>query len=146
MNYEAKGEPPNSRAVKLFKTISSEDFGEQFDIKKILLGLKRHYYLIGICGVLFGIFVVFITYQMLKTYKAEAILVFNEDLRSAEEIPGGYSLVTPTLATSIDMIMTSKNLEGVKSILGLDLSLSEIAGMIDLPPSKLDSKLRRIEV
>jgi uncharacterized protein involved in exopolysaccharide biosynthesis len=149
MHNDGKNRAPeqfSNHRANLFKTVSSDEFGDQYDIKKILLGLRKHIPLIVTTTLVLGLLGIYTTYNLLKTYKAEAVLVYNEDQALSKDIPGGYSLSNPSLATSVDMIMSPKNFEAVKSILGLDLPLIDLMNMVYIPSSKLDSKLRRVEV
>ncbi len=140
-----QNEQPYHNKVNLIRSDTSEDFAEVYDGRKLLKGLKRHLNLIVFCTLLFGCLGVFVTYKLVKTHLATSILVYHED-PSTKTIPGGYPINTPSLATSLDMIMMPKNFEAVKSILGLELSPSEIMNMVTIPVASSDSKLKRIEV
>jgi len=128
----------------IFKKIDSEEFSDQYDTRKLFLGIQRHLFLILSCIVFFGLIGVLTTYKFLKTYQAEAIVIYQEEKSISRDIPGGFILTNLSMPTVMDMIKLPKHFEAVKSILGLELEPAGLAGMIDIPTPKNKSNLIRI--
>lgn len=67
----------------------------------------------------------------LNHYKAEAILLFQDDL--PKTLPGGLPLNNLSAPTALDLITLPANLQTVQSLLGLDISDKELEQMVTVP-------------
>jgi Mrp family chromosome partitioning ATPase/uncharacterized protein involved in exopolysaccharide biosynthesis len=123
----------------VFRDITSEELTDRYDVRKLFAGLQRHLPLILISAVLGTALGAYLSYYLQHTYKAEAIVMFQEDRTPVQARE--TALTRFNLATAVDMIKVPNNLQAVKSILGLDMSIKEIDGMIDVPPPKSESNL-----
>lgn len=119
-----------------------EDAPKTFDIQKIIHGLNRHLGLIVLTTLLCGALGGWAAWYFTHHYRAEAVVVYQEDL--PKTLPGGIALTNLSLITAVDLITLPTNFEGVKAILGLDLSTKEIEGMVQVPTPRLESHLIRV--
>jgi len=131
---------PNS----VFRETTSDELTDRYDIRKLFCGLQRHIPLILSCALLGAGLGAYLTYYLKHTYKAEAIVMYQEDRAPVQARE--TALTRFNLATAVDMIKVTTNLQAVKSILGLDMSVKDIDGMIDIPPPKSESNLIYIVV
>lgn len=128
----------------VFREITSDELTDRYDIRKLFYGLQRHIPLILTCAVLGACFGTYVSHYLKSTYKAEAIVMYQEDRAPVQSRE--TALTRFNLATAVDMIKVPSNLQAVKSILGLDMSVKEIEGMVDIPPPKSESNLIYIVV
>jgi len=126
----------------LFKEMDPENYFNRFDMKKLFKGIRRHIFLIIVSALGFSAIGGAVTYKFLTTYKAEAIVLFQDE--GTKKIAGGYNLTRLSLATALDMIKIPHHLQAVRSILGLDLTPDALGGMTSVPTPKADSNLIRI--
>lgn len=138
---------PNKRAspkpLEIFKEISAEAFIDRYDTKKLLLGVQRHVFVILLSLIIWTAIAGMFTNTLMNTYKADAVVIYQEDTKP-QTLPGGYSITTLSIATVLDMIKLPINLQGVKSVLGLDLNPAQLDGMIDIPTPRANSNLIHI--
>lgn len=138
-NSENKDFAPEPSAIK---EDESESFGEKYDTRKLYLGIQRHLPLIISCALIWAMFGAYMAYKLLTTYKAESVVLFQEEKPGHSSV--GLSLTNMTLPTVLDMIKLPAHFQAVKSILGLDLTAKELEGMTDVPLPRNDSNLIRI--
>lgn len=133
--------PKSGQQQKIFNDASGEELLSRYDFTKPIHGLQRHILLIILSALLLAALGVYISYRLAKTYKAEAILLYQEDKPkvSAE----GQALISFSMLTTIDMIKLASNFETVKTILGLDIPTTELQKMVTVPvPSESTSFIR----
>lgn len=138
------GNSGNELDSSVIKDAGDEEFMQRFDSKKLMLGLQRHLLIIILSMIAWGILGAAATYYYLTTYKADAIVLFQEDM--PKTLSGGYILTNFSLPTVLDMIKLPSNYQAVKTILGLDLSPKQLEGMTDISTPRNNSNLIRIEV
>ena len=119
-----------------------EDEAKKFDIQKIIHGLNRHLGLIVLSTLLCGALGAWAAWYYTHNYRAEAVVVYQEDL--PKTIPGGIALTNLSLATAVDLITLPTNFQAVKAVLGLDMSAKEIENSVQVPTPKLNSHLIRV--
>lgn len=139
---EKEAQSPDYQKSSLFKEASSEEFVERFDTKKLFLGVQRHLGLAIASMILFGLLGGWGTYHFLTTYKAQAVVLYQQDI--PKTLPGGYLLSNFTLPTVLDLIKLRSNFQAIKSMLGLDLSLKELEAMVDVSTPRNNSDLIHI--
>lgn len=153
--YSAGGSKGESASVPnpfdpnaIIKVVDAEDFSDSYDTRKLINGISRHLLVIGLCMALFGGLAMMFAYKLSETYRAEAVVIFQEDTStrtlSVSSNGGGFNLMNFTLSTALDMIKLPTNFEAVKSILGLDIPAKELEGMVDVPIPRNNSNLIRI--
>ena len=106
------------------------------------MGLQRHLIAIAVCILLFSCLGGLLTYYLLTTYKAEAVVLYQEDL--PKTLPGGITLNNPSLTTALDLISLPANYQAVIAQLGLNLNTKQMEKMIDVPLPARNSHLIRI--
>jgi Mrp family chromosome partitioning ATPase/uncharacterized protein involved in exopolysaccharide biosynthesis len=136
--------PFDPSPASVFKEADDDDLMERFDSKKLLHGLGRHLLLIISSMIGFGILGGLATYHYLTTYKADAIVLFQEDM--PKTLSGGYILTNFSLPTVLDMIKLPSNYVAAKAILGLSLNAKTLEDMTDISTPRNNSNLIRIEV
>lgn len=119
-----------------------EDAPKNFDLQKIIHGLNRHIGLILLSTFLCGALGAWAAWYYTHNYRAEAVVVYQEDL--PKTIPGGIALTNLSLITAIDLISLPSNFQAVKAVLGLDMSPKEIEESVSVPTPRLNSHLIRI--
>lgn len=145
-DHQQSSENQNRNLPPLFNKTDSEDFRDLYDLNKLFHGLQRHILLIVTCMGLCGAFGVYITHKLKSTYKAESIVIYQQSRESPETVVGIQKFQNLTLATVLDMIKIPKNLETVKTELGLQIPNSALSSMISVPVPRNDSNLIRIVV
>lgn len=140
LNTAEKLEP---KPFELFKEISAEAFIDRYDTKKLVLGIQRHVFIIIISLIVWTIIGGSFSNTLMNTYKADAVVIYQEESKP-QTLPGGFSIITLSLATALDMIKLPVNFQAVKSILGLDLTPGELEGLIDVPTPRANSNLIHI--
>lgn len=136
--------PFESPSGSSFSAEENEEFLQRIDPRKLFLGIQRHTWVILLSMLIFGGLGAIGSYHYLKTYKAESAVLYHEDM--PKTLAGGYVLNNLSLSTVLDSIKLSNNLQAVKSILGLDLPISKLEEMVEVPPPKNNSNLIRIVV
>lgn len=136
----SRGEP---RPFKLFREVNAEAFIDRYDTKKLVLGAQRHVFTILLSVIIWTILGGMLTNMLMNTYKADAVVIYQEEDKP-QTLPGGYTLTRLSIATVLDMIKLPVNFQGVKSVLGLDLSPGQIDGMVDVPTPRANSNLIHI--
>lgn len=145
MHIEKNRKTENKHSsVPIFKKIDSEDFHDQYDLRKLFLGLQRHIFLIAFCILSFGLFATYVSYRYQTTYQAEAVVLYQEENDVSKELDGGLSLTNLSLPTAMDMIYMPRHFQAIKTALGLDMDYNAIHGMVDIPPPSSDSNMIRI--
>ncbi len=124
----------------LVKNVETDYYIDRFDRHKLVNGIPRHILLILSCIALCFAATLYMTYNYLTTYQAEAVVIFQED-RDAKPLFGNYTLSKVTLPTVLDIIKLPSNFQAVKSILGLDLDPKVIEGMVYIPVPRSESNL-----
>lgn len=122
---------------------NAEDFNESYDNTKLARGILRRKWIVAFFTLLFFLIGSYFTYRFLTTYKAEAVVVFQEQ-KDLKDAASGMTVVDFTLATALDIIKLPTNIEAVRSILGLNMSPAEVAGMYEIPTPRSESNLIRI--
>lgn len=135
-------EKSDSSEEPLFKQAEGEEFSQRYDTKKLYLGIPRHLLAIALSILICGALGALATWYLLTHYKAESVLIYQEDL--PKTLPGGISMNNMSLATALDLITLPAHFQAVKSILGLNLSLKEIEEMVQVPVPRNNSHLIRI--
>jgi Mrp family chromosome partitioning ATPase/uncharacterized protein involved in exopolysaccharide biosynthesis len=115
----------------VFKTSSSDDITQLYDTRKLYLGIQRHLILIFLCAIFFAALGGYFTYYEMTNYKADAVVLYKEDL--PKSLPGGVTLNNPTLTTAVDLIALDANYQAVIGQLGLNLNYRQLEKMIDVP-------------
>jgi uncharacterized protein involved in exopolysaccharide biosynthesis len=82
------------------------------------------------------------SWYLLTHYKAEAVVLFHEE--PPKTIPGGIIVNNLSVATALDLIALQSHFQAVKSMLGLELSVSELESMVEIPLPRPNSTLIRI--
>lgn len=141
-NDDAGENPEEGQSV--FKKITSEEFSDQYDTRKLYLGTWRHLVLIFLCGALFALGGYMAQRKFSNTYEAEAVLLYHQSEDAPEVLDGAFNLTNFTIATVLDIIKTPKHLEAVKTRLGLDIDPEQIGQMIQIPTPRSDSNMIRI--
>ncbi len=126
----------------LLKEIKSDEFGDRYDQKKLFRGIPQHSKLVIALTVLFSLLGLYQTYHYLSGKQANAILVYQAD--DTKTLPGGIPLTTPTLATTLDLIKVPSNLQAVRTMLGLDMSIKALDAAYEIPYPKVDSNMIKI--
>lgn len=124
------------------REVEENEFTQRFDPKKLFLGMQRHILLIILNMLFWGLLGAAGTYHYLTTYKADSILLFQEDM--PKTLSGGYILTNFSLPTVLDMIKLPSNFHAVKSILGLNLTAKQIEKMSDISIPRNNSNLIKI--
>lgn len=114
------------------------------DVKKIRRGILRHIPLIILSACIFALIGGYFSYRLLHTYKAQAVLIYQE--RVPKSFEQQYQVLHLTLPSAIEMITLSSQLRTVKSILGLDLSVEDLQGMVQVKIPMRESNLITIAV
>jgi Mrp family chromosome partitioning ATPase/uncharacterized protein involved in exopolysaccharide biosynthesis len=127
----------------LFNEAEVDDFSKKYDFRKLILGIQKHLLAILFFMGLFSVLGYYAQNRYLHTYKAETVLLYQEDI--PKTLPGGYSLTMLSLSTVIDMIKLPTNFQAVKSILGLSLDPKQMEGMTNVQTPRSNSNLIRIE-
>lgn len=129
-----EGMPPSGSDQSkhpVFKSAAGDDLSELYDTRKLYLGIQRHLILICLLALLCAGVGGAITFYALTHYKADAVVLYKEDL--PKELPGGIVLNNPTLTTAVDLITLDANLQAVIGQLGLALSYRDLEKMISVP-------------
>lgn len=126
----------------LIKEIKSDEFGDRYDQKKLFRGIPQHSTLVILSTLLFSLLGIYGTYHYLSGKQANSILVYQSD--DTKTLPGGIPLTTPTLATTLDLIKVPSNLQAVKTMLGLDISVKDLDKLYEIPFPKVDSNMIKI--
>ncbi len=132
----------NNEQNSVFKIIDGEEFQDRYDLHKLVAGIPRHILTILGTTLLFTLLGILATWYYLGNYKAESIVVFQLD--ETKTLPGGIPLTNINLATAVDMVTIPVNMQGLKSMLGIDLSVKDIQEKIDVSPPRLNSNLIKI--
>jgi len=140
---DPKESKPNDNQA-LFKKIDSEEFSDQYDTRKLYLGVWRHLILIVLCGLLFAAGGYWANQKFSNTYEAQAVVLYHEKEDAPEVLEGAFNLTNFTISTVLEIIKTPKHLEAVKTRLGLDMDLEAIGNMIKIPTPRSESNLIRI--
>jgi len=144
MNNDAEYRSGRKEDKPLFKERDPEDLLGRYDKRKLIIGLQKHFLVILSCILVFGFLGATTSYKFLSKYKAEAVVLYQEDERQ-RDLKGVFTLTNLSLDTVMESITLPKNIEAVKSILGLDLSVPQITGMIQIPrPSRKSSFVKII--
>lgn len=134
--------PSNNEQNTVFKAIEGEEFQDRYDLHKLIAGIPRHLLTILGSTILFTLLGILATWYYLGNYKAESIVVFQLD--ETKTLPGGIPLTNINLATAVDMVTIPVNMQGLKSMLGIDLTVKDIQEKIDVSPPRLNSNLIKI--
>lgn len=134
--------PPNQETPSALRKEQEEDEAKNFDLQKIISGLNRHLGLILLSTLLCGALGAWAAWYYTHNYRAEAVVVYQEDL--PKTIPGGIALTNLSLATAVDLITLPTNFQAVKAVLGLDMSAKQIENSVQVPTPKLNSHLIRV--
>lgn len=137
---------PSNDPHKIFREADSEDFSERYDIRKLFAGIRRHIPTLVICSLLGGLLGAYVSHYIKHTFKAESIVIYHEDKTQPSNQSKDLDLTRFNLATAMDIIKIPANLQAVKSILGLDIEVQQLDGMIDIPFPRSDSNLIHIVV
>src|ERR1700722_18637172 len=116
---DGKNSPLENLPNPIFKTAESEDITQIYDTRKLFLGIQRHLLAIAFCILACTGLGGFITYHFLTTYKADAAVLYKEDL--PQTLPEGIFFNHPSLTTAIDLISLDANYQTVIAQLGLKL-------------------------
>lgn len=135
-----KGQP---RKYELLKQIRADAFIDRYDTRKLFLGIQRHLFVIILSLLLWSIIGGYFANTLMNTYKADAVVIYQEDTKP-QVLPGGYEVTGLSIATVLDVIKLPVNFQGVKSILGLELTPAELEGLIDVPTPRANSNLIHI--
>jgi capsular polysaccharide biosynthesis protein len=135
-----------SSASPLLKKIDSEEFSDNYDTRKLYLGTWRHLLLIIMCMVLLAAVGYWASRKLQTTYEAESIVLYQDQREASKHLEGGFSLTNLTLTTVLDVIKAPKNLQAVKTRLGLDSEVEAIDSMIKIPTPRSESNLIKIIV
>jgi tyrosine-protein kinase Etk/Wzc len=131
----------NSQSI--FREAKEDEISNPCDLRKLSLGLRRHYLLILICGALFAGLGIYAAHYLASTYTAESILLFQED--KPKNIDENQPMIFFSLPTLIEMIKLPSHFESMKSLLGLELDPSDLSGMVSIPVPKDRSNFLRIQ-
>lgn len=123
----------------IFRDTASEEITDRYDVHKLFCGLQRHIPLIILSAIVGTALGTYLSYYLTHTYKAEAIVMYQEDRAPVQARE--TALTRFNLATAVDMIKVPNNLQAVKSILGLDMTIKDIDNMVDVPAPKSESNL-----
>lgn len=134
---------PEPKKFEIFKEISAEAFIDRYDTRKLILGVQRHILTILLSLIIWTIIAGVFTNSLMNTYKANAVVIYQDDTKP-QSLPGGYTITTLSIATVLDMIKLPVNFQGVRSVLGLDLTVDQLSGMIDIPTPRANSNLIHI--
>ncbi len=142
MNSAHKPEDEND--IKSFhRKIEGDDLSQNYDTRKLFVGVQRHLVAIFFSIVLFAALGGVISYYYLTNYIASAVLFYKEDL--PKTLPGGVTLNNPSLNTALDIIPLDANFQAVIARLGLSLTPKVLEKMISVPRPGSNSSLVRIE-
>ncbi|MFA6916293.1 MAG: hypothetical protein WC222_07835 [Parachlamydiales bacterium] len=122
---------------------NSEDYYEAYDNTKLGRGILRRKWLVAFSTLLFFLLGSYLTFSFLTTYKAEAVVVFQEQ-KDLKDAASGITVVDFSLPTALDIIKLPTNIEAVKSILSLNMSTSALASLYEIPTPRSESNLIRI--
>jgi len=114
----------------IFKTASGDDITQMYDTRKLFLGIQRHLFAISLCALVLAVLGGLYTYHQLTNFKADAVVLYKEDLPKI--LPGGITLNNPTLTTAVDLIPLDANYQAIIGQLGLNLNYKQIESMIDV--------------
>lgn len=131
---------------KIIKEISLENIGEALDMKKNVYGIFRHIPLIFMTTLIFTALFSYLSYKLLHTYSAEAVLIFQQSEKVQNTSQDNFEQLHLSLASAVEMVTLSANLKAVKSILGLDLAIEQIKQMIAVDVAGKNSNLINISV
>ncbi len=131
-----------ANAAHLFNQTEGEELAQRYDIRKLYLGIQRHLFIITFLTLLSVGLGSYATWYNLTHYRAEAVVLFQEDL--PKTLPGGITLNNLSVATALDLITLQSHFQAVKSVLGLDLSVKELEKMVEVPLPRNNSYLIRI--
>lgn len=136
--------PPGFDNLKnsIFKTASGDDITQMYDTRKLFLGIQRHLFAISLCALVLAVLGGLFTYHQLTNFKADAVVLYKEDLPKI--LPGGITLNNPTLTTAVDLIPLDANYQAIIGQLGLNLNYKQIESMIDVPKPFNNSHLVHI--
>lgn len=126
----------------IFKTSSGDEITSLYDTRKLFLGIQRHLILILLCSLVCAALAGYFTYHQITNYKADAVVLYKEDL--PKTLPGGITLNNPTLITAVDLITLDANYQAVIGQLGLKLNYRQLEKMISVPRPYNNSHLVHI--
>lgn len=141
MNDSEKG-TKNPQDHPVFKEGDSENIMDRYDTRKLLLGIQRHLLAILLSSLIFTALGTWLAYKLMTTFTAEAVVLYQED--TPKNLSGGYTLTNLSMSTALDMIKIPSHFQAVKSILGLDMPLKQLQGMVNVPIPLNTSNLIRI--
>lgn len=127
-----------------FRDKSVENIAETVDIRKVILGMRRKFWLVVACGALCAALAGAVSFVLLNRYEAEVLLLYRDDAKR-DEIPGGYGLSAFSLPTTVAMIQLPGHFKAVKSILGLELEADSLAGMISVESPSRNTDIIRVK-
>ena len=131
-------EPP------IFKESDPEGFGDRFDRRKLVSGIKKYYQLLIVFSLVFCVIGAYYSYQVMTTYTASSSVLFLNEKQGSIRLPTGQIIPKKSMGTVIEMITSENNYDGTKSILGLDLSTAQIGAMISVSPPTRGSDIIKI--
>ncbi len=131
---------------KIFKYEENDNFQLAYDLTKIFRGVQRHLWLVLIAMVLFASFASFLTYKSLYTYSTTSYLLYQKEDKLPGDMGGVAFLPQIQYTTVMEVVKLGKNLEAVKTTLGLDIDLKTLNKMIQVPFSSNKSELLHISV
>lgn len=134
--------PKEKSDQSIFKQAEGEDFSQRYDTNKLYLGIQRHLWTIALSILLWSLLGAFGTWYFLTHYKAESVVLYQQDL--PKTLPGGISMNNLSLSTALDLITLPTHFQAVKAILGLNLSPKQIEEMVEVPAPRGNSHLIRI--
>lgn len=135
---------PPQKNPPLVKEVKLEDIGDTVDVRKLLLGIFRHYLVIAvfIIGGAAGAWK--IAESIKNTHKAQAVLIYNQV--DPDILESDYEVLRFSLPSAVEMVTLPANLKAVRSILGLDMTSPELRELITVDLPILDSNLVNIIV
>lgn len=141
-------EDPKSAENREGKTIvrkaGLDDLAARFDPIKIYRGTLRRLWLVVILAILFALGFGFLGHHLKGVYVAEAYIMYEAS--NDRNLPEGFPIAHFTMAAAVEMVTLPTHLNAVRSILNLDLTERQLAGMIDVKPPMGDSNLINITV
>jgi uncharacterized protein involved in exopolysaccharide biosynthesis/Mrp family chromosome partitioning ATPase len=128
---DRRNSPLENSLNPIFRTAESEDLTQIYDTRKLYLGIQRHLIVITLCILACTGLGGFLTYYYLTTFKADAAVLYKEDLQ--QTLPEGISFNHPSLITAVDLISLDANYQTVIAQLGLKLTVKDMQKIVSVP-------------
>jgi len=117
------------------------EYFAKMDLRKIGMGVSRRFWFILFSALLVAVGFSIFSQIFLRSYQAESVLLLKE----SAQLPGDrFGIVGRGFSrqTIIEMVRIPQNLQSVKAVLGLDLSMEEMGDMVNVVAHRRSNLVR----